>query len=66
MDAATAHGQLIPGHKDAIDLDKIKNRTLGAKIYAPRVIPDHLKEHRSKQKSPSPISYHKEEAIDKT
>jgi hypothetical protein len=66
MDAAVAHAQMIPGYKDAIDLDKIKNRTFGAKIHAPVVVPEHVKEHRSKFKSPSPITYKKEDAIDKT
>ena len=61
-----AHGQAIPGFRDPIDLDKIRTRIPTTKIYAQKPIPELVKEARNKVKSPSPITYHKEEAIDKT
>ena len=56
-------GMETPSHKEPIDLNKIKARTLATKISKPNP-KDSIK--LPKDNSPSPHTYRKEEAYDKT
>lgn len=63
-DEAKAIGMSTPSHYPAIDMDKLKNRTLATKIYKPKNGPG---DNRIvKENSPNPHTYRKEDAYDKT
>lgn len=60
-DSAVFHGMTTPSHYNSIDQDRIKNRTISYKIQKPKEV---VKE--TKNNSPSPHHYKKEDAFDKT
>ena len=63
-DEAKAIGMSSPSHYPAIDMDKMRSRTLATKIYKPKGGPG---DNRIvKENSPNPHTYRKEDAFDKT